>query len=274
MQPLEQKEAMRRVCPKGAVSVNRLTIRRRRAKLDEMNGALRRRFNLFPDLYLPNDECGDYLHPGFLMRIDANSVHAVFEVGCSDGTDTLRLAQAFPAVIHAFECNPEVLPQTRLNVSNHDRIRLVERAVWDSECRLPFFPVIASTHLGRAGHNPGASSCFRARSDYLQHYEQKDTIVNAIRLDSYCRQHGIDAIDLLCIDAQGAELQVLKGLGDLIRSVRYLITEIEVRPIYQGQALYPEIHAYLTSNGFRQAAEVYRDDWFSDYLYIRRALSG
>ncbi len=250
-----------------------LTIGRTHVKLDKVDRISRAPINLFPDLYLPIDECGDYLHPGFLMRLDADSVHTIFEVGCSDGIDTLRLADRFPAVVHAFECNPEILVKTRLTVNNHDRIRLIERAVWDSECALPFFPVVAATHLGTPGQNPGASSCFRARSDYLQRYEQIATTVPAIRLDSYCKQHGVDAIDLLCIDAQGAELRALQGLGDSIGSVRYVIIEIEVRPIYEDQALYPEIHAYLTSRGFKQAAEVYRDDWFSDYLYVRPALS-
>jgi FkbM family methyltransferase len=231
------------------------------------------RFNLLPDVYLPISECGDYLHPGFLMHIDAQSINTIFEVGCFDGTDTLRLVNHFQALIHAFECNSAILPQTRLNLNNHDAIKLIERAVWDSECQVPFFPVVASTHLGTRGQNRGASSCFRARSDYLQHYEQIETTVAAIRLDAYCKHHAISAIDLLCIDVQGAELRVLQGLGNLIHTVRYVIVEIEVRPIYDNQALYPEIHGHLASCGFRQAAEVYRDDWFSDYLYVRRALA-
>jgi hypothetical protein len=130
--------------------------------------------------------------------------------------------------------------------------------VWDSECLLSFFPVISSIEWGRPGRKHGASSCFKARSDYLAQYNQKETTVATIRLDTYCTEQHITAIDLLCIDAQGVELRILHGLGELIKSVHYIITEIEVRPIYHGQALYPEIHAYLKSNGFCRTAEVYR----------------
>lgn len=231
---------------------------------------MRERFTYFPNVYFPHHEIGDYLHPGFMMRIDRPSVRTIFEVGCCDAADTLRLRRAFPAVIHAFECNPDVLPQTRKNVGNIDRIHLVERTVWDSEGLIPFFPVISSVLCGRPHENPGASSCFKARFDYLAQYNLKETTVPAIRLDTYCAEQQITGVDLLCIDAQGAELRALQGLGELIKTVRYVITEIEVQPIYHGQALYPQVHAYLKSNGFYQAAEVYRDAWFSDYLYVRR----
>ena len=81
-------------------------------------------------------------------------------------------------------------------------------------------------------------------------------MVKAIRIDTYCAQHGIKSIDLLCMDVQGAELRVLKGLGSVLERVRYIITEIEIKPLYYGQALYPEVHGYLKASGFRQAAEL------------------
>ena len=232
-------------------------------------------FTPFPNVFRPLDGIPDYLHPAFLARIDRESVRTIFEVGCMDGTDTLHLQRAFDGEIHAFECNPEILPKTRASIAGLDRVHLVERAAWDSECVLPFFPVTAAVELGKPVHNPGASSCFRARPDYDHaQYTQKETTVQAIRLDRYCAEQQITAIDLICIDAQGAELRALQGLGELIATVRYIVSEIEVLPIYYGQAVYTEIHAYLKSHGFRQAAEVYRNPWFSDFLYIRDASGG
>lgn len=94
-------------------------------------------------------------------------------------------------------------------------------------------------------------------------------MVEATRLETCCARLGITSIDLLCMDVQGAELRALKGLGGMLQQVRYVITEIEIKPLYYGQSVYPEVHAYLKASGLRQAAEVYRDPWFSDYLYIR-----
>jgi len=229
-----------------------------------------RGFTYCPHLYLYRADCGDYLNPGFLRQIDCETVRIIFEVGCSDGTDTLRLAAAFPAEVHAFECNPHALVEARRRCAGANAVRLVEKAAWDADCTIPFFPVTAAVEkeTGKVIKNPGASSCFEARPDYLSQYFQTEVMVEATRLDTYCARRGITSIDLLCMDVQGAELRVLKGLGTLLERVRYIITEIEVKPLYYGQALYPEVHGYLKASGFRQAAEVYRDQWFSDYLYI------
>jgi FkbM family methyltransferase len=40
--------------------------------------------------------------------------------------------------------------------------------------------------------------------------------VPAMRFDTYCRRRGIERVDLLKIDVEGAELQVLRGMGSLL----------------------------------------------------------
>jgi hypothetical protein len=71
------------------------------------------RFTHYPNVYLPVDGAADYLHPAFMMRIDPRAVNTIVQVGCFDATDTLLLQRKFSADVHAFECNPEILPQTR-----------------------------------------------------------------------------------------------------------------------------------------------------------------
>ena len=230
-----------------------------------------RGFSYYPKIYTHRHEYGDYLNPGFVQQIDRETVSTIFEVGCADGADTLRLADAFPAQVHAFECNPEALVEARQRCAGTNSVRLVEKAAWDADCTIPFFPVTVTIEkeTGKVIKNPGASSCFEARPDYHSQYFQGEVMVEAIRLDTYCAQHKISSVDLLCMDVQGAELRVLKGLGEVLERVRYIITEIEITPLYYGQAVYAEVHGFLKASGFRQAAEVYRDAWFSDYLYIR-----
>jgi FkbM family methyltransferase len=229
-----------------------------------------RSFTPLPGRFLPQSHTGDYCHPAFLRLITRQTIRTVVEAGCANATDTHRLLREFPATVHAFEANPHVLPEARTRCAGEPRIKLVEKALWDEDSTIPFYPVIAAAD-DHAGVNPGASSCFRARSDYVGRYVQSECLVEATRLDTYCTSQGVTEIDLLCLDVQGAALAVLKGLGDLIEHVHHVIVEIEVRPIYDGQSLYPEVHGYLKSKGFRQAAEVVRGDWFSDYLYIRRS---
>jgi FkbM family methyltransferase len=213
----------------------------------------------------------DYLRDEFASRIPKDTITTLFELGCESGQDTLLLRDRYRnAAIYAFECNPDMLPITRTALANQPRITLIENAVWDEDGPLPFYPVTAASQNGIRISNPGASSCFRARSDYHQSYEQREAMVQAIRLDRFAHERGIDKIDLICMDLQGAELRALRGLGRLIRSVQYIISEIERKPIYDGQDLLPDVHNYLSPYGFTQVAEVYRDPWFSDYLYERR----
>lgn len=200
-------------------------------------------------------------------------MRTVFELGCHDGVDTLKLAEAFPASVHAFECHPQMAAAARARCAAHPRIRIVERAVWDADGRIPFYPVVRTLEDdGREIQNPGASSCFRARDDYRRRYEQSETEVACTRLDTYCREQGLEGADLVCMDVQGAALHVLRGLGDCLGRTRYLIAELEHRPLYHGQDLLPQVDDFLLRAGFRQVVRVLRDDWFSDYFYVNLRL--
>src|SRR5690606_20785305 len=79
---------------------------------------------------------------------------------------------------------------------------------------------------------------------------------------------GVQTCALPILDIQGAALHALRGLGDRLKSVRYILAELETRPLYHDQDLFPEVCAHLAAHGFRAAAEVKRDAWFSDYLFI------
>lgn len=212
----------------------------------------------------------DYLHPVFSNFLKGKKIKSIFQLGCYDGSDTLLLRDAFCSPVVAFECNPDILPEARIALAGQANITLVEAAVWDTAGMIPFHPVVSTSINGREScNNRSASSCFRARHDYRQVLTQRDVLVPAIRLDTYCCQQGIESIDLLCLDVQGAALRALRSLGEMIDAVQYIISEIEVRPIYYGEDLFPNVHLYLSKRRFRLAAEVCRDDWFSDFLYTR-----
>ena len=223
---------------------------------------------MMPPTHRP--ELSDYLNPAFVRAIRRLSVRTIFEFGCNDGEDTLRLRDKFGAVVHAFECNPEMLPKARARLAGERDVVLVERAVWDADEPIPFYPVIHTTQNGRVVVNPGASSCFRTVSGYHQEYVQSEVMVEATRLDTYCKAKRLEGPDLLCMDVQGAALHALRGLGNYINRVQAVITEIEDREIFIGEDLYPAVDKFLTAAGFSQALRIEREGWFCDHLYLRR----
>ena len=76
--------------------------------------------------------------------------------------------------------------------------------------------------------------------------------------------------DSLCVDAQGAALHGLRGLGRYLDAVRAVIIEIEHREVFIGGDLYPAVDTFLRHAGFDQAVVIEHDGWYNNYLYLRR----
>ncbi|MBT4521586.1 MAG: FkbM family methyltransferase [Halieaceae bacterium] len=244
-----------------------------------MNIGLTSRFAaLIRGLYVRNLPYSDYLNRDFLKYIPRRKIDRIFELGARDGADGIALRDYFDADVTCFECNPHGVALCTVNLAGESRIRLVNRAVWDQNEEIDFYPVTSASlengnavfeRYGKPFSNIGASSCFLTKNTYTQKYEQEKIKVQAVRLEDYCRDQNIDVIDLLCIDVQGAALHALRGLGKRITSVNYIIVELEVREIYHGQSLYQETHDYLCSHNFVEVCSVERDGWFSDFLFVR-----
>ena len=82
------------------------------------------------------------------------------------------------------------------------------------------------------------------------------TIVPTIRLDTFMNLAGIQTVDYLKIDAQGADLPVVKSPGDLLKDPRKIYIEVSVDPfpVYHGAASKGEIVEFLAARGFKLAA--------------------
>ena len=71
-------------------------------------------------------------------------------------------------------------------------------------------------------------------------------------LDELVPGAGLDGpIDLLKIDTQAAELQVLRGATTILPRVRIIWAEVSFRALYEGSALFADVHAFLNTQGFR-----------------------
>lgn len=202
------------------------------------------------------------------MLLGESGVRAIFEVGARDCRDTLGFHASFPqADITAFECNPGTLPECRAAIAGLAGVRLIEKAASDREGRVRFFSVVA----GRDGsHNPGASSLLQATGRYpLEHYQQREIEVEATTLKGVMQELRIETIDLLWIDAQGAELLVLQGLGESARDVKLVQAEVEFLEIYRGQPLFSDIHEFLSARDFVFLGFNSYHRFFADAVYAR-----
>jgi FkbM family methyltransferase len=131
------------------------------------------------------------------------------EIGANIGYYTLLAAANAPrsATIHAFEPNPTVFLhlQRNLSVNHFPNVHPVEAVVSDADTTVDL-------------HIPSDPTA-RTNASVVADFWESDTRipVRSWRLDTYCREQGLQTIDLLKIDAEGAEALVLRGLGDLLQ---------------------------------------------------------
>ena len=208
----------------------------------------------------------------FLRRrgVDLATFGTVFDIGSRDALQAVELAGLFPnAQVVAIECNPETLELCRNNIARHPRIKLVDKAIHSYTGRCQFHPIDTARTVTRwPDGNPGASSLFLATGDYpAERYVQNTIEVDCTRLDVLCQELGIEVIDLLWIDLQGAELLALQSAGALLEKTRYLYIEVSHRRIYQGQCLFDDIDAFLKARGFRCCTKVDRNTWQQNLIY-------
>lgn len=160
----------------------------------------------------------------------------VFDVGANIGMYTVTAARlAKSGRVYAFEATARsfayILDNLRLNkVTN---------------C----FPVF------------GAVTCDRGQVSFLEHkYSHEQNHINynksegakilAIRLDNFMNMSDVGRVDFLKIDVEGAELQVLKSLGEKIRDIEVIYFESTKDNSLRFDYTPDELIGFLEKEGF------------------------
>ncbi len=212
-----------------------------------------------------------YINPAFAHHMDKARIKVAFEIGIRDARDAVAIRDFYGVPqVYCMECNPEAVNLCRKTLEGEDDISLIEKAAWRESGPLTFYPVVKSYRDGNEEWNIGASSCFPESGDYVhrEKFIQEEITVEAVRLEELCRELSVPIIDLICMDVQGAALQVLQGLGEKLKDTSYIITELEVSPVYEGQSLFPEVAEYLRGHGFQEAARDMQFPEYGDFLFI------
>lgn len=76
--------------------------------------------------------------------------------------------------------------------------------------------------------------------------------VPCFRLETVLERYLIDSVAFLKIDAQGHDLEVLRSLGEKIRSIQIFEVEVQITDfeIYRGQSRKEEVLEFAAENGF------------------------
>lgn len=162
----------------------------------------------------------------------------VVEVGANVGEFTLG-ASRHASVVYSFEPDPNCNTCLKENTHKKDNVEVIPKAASDSNSHQEFYV-----------SSEDADSSLIQPKIYAQKIE-----VETIRLDSWMETRKLSGIDFLKIEAEGAEREVLEGLGMKIKNVKKVSVD-GGRERY-GEATAHEVDLFLRSNGFRTIVKGY-----------------
>ena len=139
------------------------------------------------------------------------------DVGANVGDWTARATKAFGAYEgHLFEPAPATFANLSVNLSDDKRLRLNPVALMDEPGIKPF---------KYYGENSGKSTLLTGAS----YFEQPSTLID-VRSDrgsDYCKRNGIERVNLLKVDAEGADLLVLRGFSEMFETHSIDVVQFE-----------------------------------------------
>lgn len=163
-----------------------------------------------------------------------------------------------------FEANPDIYKKLVENISSNPEAIAFNYCVGDENKDV----------ILHESNNEGQSSSILDLGTHLEVHPEvffvRDIIVEMKRIDSMYSSLS-DEVDFLNIDVQGAELQVLKGMGNLLNEFNWAYLEVNKAELYKGCALVEEIDEYLASFGFVRVETQWcgNTNW-GDALYIKK----
>ncbi|MBS0620547.1 MAG: FkbM family methyltransferase [Verrucomicrobia bacterium] len=193
----------------------------------------------------------------------------ILHAGACYGSETAALAVRWPhGKILSFEPNPHAFERLKESTVCLNNVRLFPVALYDRMDCLPLYVCYGST--GRDPIFESASSLLRPSECMEIHYQGPIIEVPCIDLDTWCKISETDQIDFLCVDVQGAELQLLKGSQKTLKTAKVLYLHTHFFPFREGTTQYEELCLFLDASGFTPLSHWYREGLEGNAIFVRR----
>jgi FkbM family methyltransferase len=188
-------------------------------------------------------------------NLDQNSVF--FEIGSHFGLDTNEFLKITDN-LHCFEPDPRNIKMFKhLNLS----VKLNEFAISNIDGQTQFYLSSGDVYESKYGptnqdivnkNDWSLSSSIKKPKNHLNEtpWVKFNSVISVEtkRLDTYCKENNISKIDFIWMDVQGAELDVIIGMGEFKKNIRYLYSEYSDKELYENQPNKNEIINELGKN--------------------------
>ena len=178
-------------------------------------------------------------------------INTIAEIGSRDGLDTIFLSELFQTKNnYIFEADPNLIDGINKNLKNHNyksNYDVFNIALGNENKEVDFLSVDKEKY-----NNLGVGSLFKINfhnreksdPDFNRESVQKKVQVELKKYSSL----KLETPDLIAMDVQGAELEVLKGFENLLKKVKFIISESSISENYIGGSTFLEMHKYLKNN--------------------------
>lgn len=205
----------------------------------------------------------------------------IVEIGAHFGEDAVRFSETFSkAVIHCFEPDPRCIEVFKKYVNN-ERIFLHEFALSDSDGESLFYQSFQETNQlqvpnkydwidnsiyhRRKLNNSGSSSLKKGYPHIL-----KPIKVSTKRFDNWSSENEIGKIDLAWIDVQGAEKDVISGMGEQVYKIKFIWVEYGEKQ-YSDAMNRDETIRFMRTLNFKAIEQLSDSSSSGDILFMNEA---
>lgn len=186
-----------------------------------------------------------------VLGLVGTPVDLIVDVGANTGQFAREMRGKFPrAHIASFEPLPEPYAELAAWAARDGNASAVNIGLGEQEAVLPFH-----RHIGHSA----SSSLLPTRAEGVARFPQMGrsevTEIAVRRLDDALDELGLKAgpNTLLKLDVQGYESQVMRGAEQTLAAVGALIAEVNVGPMFEGQAEFLDLCQQAHAAGLRYA---------------------
>jgi FkbM family methyltransferase len=165
------------------------------------------------------------------------------------------------------EAHPDIANEARKLLEIYPKQRLVNAALW-SESDLEIT-------LSEAGNEGSSSSLLELGLITGSHPQVVCTRRISVRTRTLeevlsAEEDFARSINFLSVDTQGAEAEVIRGLGKRISGFDFVLAEVSIRRLYKSAVLFHELTELLSENEFELiASNVNHNTGWGEALYVR-----
>tara|TARA_R110000824_G_scaffold345000_2_gene531704 strand:- start:1120 stop:1818 length:699 start_codon:yes stop_codon:yes gene_type:complete len=219
----------------------------------------------------------------FIKSLITKDDPCIVEIGAHYGEDTLRFIETFPScTLHCFEPDPR-------------NVKVFKKYV-DKE-NVFFYPIALSNKCGKSTFYQSCDTYesvssvpekynFITKSDYIENNlsgsgasslkKGFNKILNTCevdtdRYDNWSNAHNVSCVDFCWIDVQGAEKEVILGMGEKIENIKYIFMEYGEKE-YQGSLSLEESIDFLSSKDFKKL-EIMKNDILFENNSLKKHLN-